>query len=702
MRIRTGWRRLCRRPGAREALAAAALFALAAVTGMVYQASWGGHPLFWQNTTFTQGLMWVCGRGYVNPMVAEVPGLAEFLDSQTDCFDCAAIPAHVRVLPPDTTNMSFEEIDAYHPQPNFPGFIPLQRYHLYLVWAVTLCWWVFGVCWSALTPLAGLLYGASVASAYGLFRAGMRRWLAVPAALLLMVSPLHLQLLPHLRDYSKAPFILFTLMLLAWLVRRRMGFWPTLGLAALGGAAAGVGMGFRTDTGIVVPAFVAVLLFFLPGRPRATWPQRLLGPVVFVGAFCATGWPIILAAFEDAGHFAHVALLGYLPYCSARLGVDAPLYSLGGPYSDYFIANVVQGFVQRLGQEMPPTQVMMPAYHEAANQYLAAYVHAFPADVLLRAYTAVLRVLDELHANPAAPWPAGITNEFLRTLFNWRAAVVDTALAGGRYAAALALTLLAARRLRWAFAGLFLLLFFTGYPSLQFNTRHVFHMAFLNLWILGFLACAAVWVSAYLWRARAEGLDRRAFQRGAVRVAVFWAITVAGLWAPLQGLRWYQDTRVKMLAEEMLACEREPLTLAMQAGADGGLHAALPAFDRLQEDTGPDAPPVRCEMLALELRHTDVPLPITFLYTAENREHYDYTWTVTAPPRDAGAPPAWVFVPVYMNADNRFVGLRMPNLDMPSTCTAYRVSGGQDIPLWLAWVLPPGWRETAGYQRLTR
>ena len=291
MRVWSWWRGQCRRVWAREAFAAGVLFVAAAVTGMVYQASWGGHPQFWQNTTFTQGLMWVCGHGYVNPMVPDVPGLAAFLDSGTDCFDCGAIPEGVRVLPADVSGMTFEEVDAYHPQAQFPGFLAWQRYHLYLVWAVALCWWVFGVCWSSLTPLAGVLYGASVASAYGVFRAGMGRRLAVAAALLFMVSPLHLEMLPHLRDYSKAPFLVCALMLLAWLVRRGRGWRVTLGLAALGGLAALYLAVTHRDLPVVEVAEITPLMNYAYVRVRGEVGARGGGAAGGVGGGGGDGFP---------------------------------------------------------------------------------------------------------------------------------------------------------------------------------------------------------------------------------------------------------------------------------------------------------------------------------------------------------------------------------------------------------------------------
>ena len=60
------------------------------------------------------------------------------------------------------------------------------------------------VAWSALTPLYGGLYGLTVVLAYAIFRQGMGRTLAAVGATMLMLSTLHLNNLPHLRDYAKA------------------------------------------------------------------------------------------------------------------------------------------------------------------------------------------------------------------------------------------------------------------------------------------------------------------------------------------------------------------------------------------------------------------------------------------------------------------------------------------------------------------
>ena len=62
--------------------------------------------------------------------------------------------------------------------------------------------------WSALTPLYALLYGITVVLAFAIFRQGMGPIAAGLCALAIAVSTLHLNNLPHLRDYGKAPFVL--------------------------------------------------------------------------------------------------------------------------------------------------------------------------------------------------------------------------------------------------------------------------------------------------------------------------------------------------------------------------------------------------------------------------------------------------------------------------------------------------------------
>lgn len=689
-----------------DAKMAAALFAAGAFIAMVYAATWGGTPQFWQNTTFMQGIMWNCGHGFENPMVSDIPGMDSFLNLQTDCFDCNAIPEGVRILPHDTRGMTFDEIDAYHPQPQFPGFLAWQHYHLYLVLAVTFCWWALGaVCWSALTPLCGMLYGASTAAAYGLFRLGMRRPLAVLFAVLLMISPLHLQMAPHVRDYAKAPFILSALFIMGYLIKFPVRGRNLLALTAAGGALAGLGIGFRTDLAVCVPAFLVVALVFLPGRLRATWAWRIAAAGMFTAAFCFSGYPILVEVFKESGHFAHVTLLGFLRYCDDRLGVGAAMYHLGDPYTDFYMANVVQSYMHRTHGVMPPTHVMMPEYHAATQQYLLAYLKVFPADVVFRAYASVLRILDEMHPNTHAPWPLGITNQFLQWCYQVRAAALDHLPLGGRYYAAAALLLIAAVNLRWALAAFFLLMFFGGYPAMQFNLRHAFHLEFLSLWSTGFLLQVA-WNTGVHWMCRRRAVaEANGFHLSPAvkRVAIFGAAAAALIAVPLLALRPYQHAALKQVIDQVAEARLEPLPAATDAAPVGEVFYRFPGFARA-DLAPPDqaALPVLYAYMAIELQGAPAEIPVTFAYDADDREHFDYTRTVTAAISPGQNGPTRLYFPLYYSRSARFLGVRLPARFQDRVSGFYRVAGAEHIPLWLTLILPPDWESLPRHQSFTR
>ncbi len=677
---------------AADGAVAAAVFLFGAFAGGLYNATWGGVPQFWQNTTFMQAIMHVCGQGFENPMVSDIPGLEPFLDYKTDCFDCAAIPPNVRMLPHDTSGMTFDEIDAYHPQAQFPGFLAWQRYHLYLIWAVWGCWRLFGVCWSALTPLCALLYGTTVASVYGLFRLGMRRGLAAAGAVLIAVSPLHLQMVPHIRDYAKAPFLLLVLLMMGYLVKHSPRWWKVLGMSIVCGAVLGLGMGFRTDLGIAFPAFFVILLLV-----RARWLTRFFAAAFFTAAFVGAGYPILLEVFKEAGHFCHVALLGFLTYCDDRLGVGSALYSLGGPHSDFYTANVVQSYMQRIHGSMPPTHVMMPDYHEATQRYFTEYIKTFPGDLVVRAYASVVRVLDEMHPDPSRPYPMGITNQFLCRLYEWRSMLLDHIPGGGRYFALAALLLIACADLRWAFAALFLLLYFAGYPAIQFNLRHAFQFEFISLWTLGFLL-QQLWrvITAASPHQTQNDLSRISIPKALARAGAFALLATLGLSGLLAAACTWQHFTAGHLISGVETRTAQPLAVETQPENADAMLLRLPGLP------APDASkPVQYAYLLVELRGAFVNVPVTFVYEAEDREHFDYTRTVNVRLGRHGGPTRLYF-PLYYSPQSRFLGIRVPQRDLDRIAGVFRLTNADPIPLWLTLTLPSDWSEQPRHQWFTR
>ena len=690
------------------------LFLAAAAVGMVYYGTLGGTPQFWQNTTFMQAIMWVCGHGFENPMVSDVPGLEAFLNSEVDCFDCAQIPDEVRVLPRDTSGMTFEEIDAYHPWPEFPSFIPWQKYHLYLVLCVLLLWKVFNVvCWAALAPLVGMLYGATTAIGYGLFRLTMGRTLSFVMAVLLMISPMHIEMAPQIRDYAKAPFMLVAMLLMGALIKYAHRGSVQLLLSALCGATIGVGIGFRTDVAIVAPAFIVVALFLFPGHWFKTLHWRLLAIIVFGAAFVGAGWPILMVLAAETGHFAHVALLGFLQYCDGRLGVGANLYHLGDPFSDFYVANTVQSYMHRVHGSMPEMHVMTPEYHAATNLYLMDYVKHFPGDIITRAYAAVLRILNEIHpTNLLHPYPTNITNTFLHRIFDARSFLVDNLPGGGVYYAAAALVLVAVHNFRWAFGALFLLLFFGGYPGIQFNLRHFFYLEIFALWTTGLLVQHVLTGISLPVRAEARAAwVKRLGGPMQVTIRAFGFAILAGLCIviPVMSLELVQHKgTLEQLIRRTSDATLEPLAwqLSTSSGTEekSTVDIGLPGF---ADYTAPPSEQVGLatyyEYLVVELRGGDTPVPVTFRYEADDAEHFDYSRTVVAPV-SSGNESTRLYFPLYYSAAARFQGISLPAELLSRVVGFHRVAtaDGNEIPIWLTLTLPPNWEQQWRFQSLRR
>jgi len=229
----------------------------------------GGKPWFYQQE-FGPAVMHACGLGYVNPDAATRPALAAFLDRTADAVSCS-------------------ELQSVGTRP----LTSMQRAFRYLILMVGETWWVRGhVAWTALTPLYGFLYGVTVVLLYAVFRQGMGVTLAVLGALALTFSTLHLHNLPHLRDYAKAPFVVALVLLAIRLIVGEVSVRRTLGLALAAGLLTGVGIGFRNDLLVAIPAFVGVFAVFLPFGLRERLGLRAGAIAVYLIAVYGAMWPM--------------------------------------------------------------------------------------------------------------------------------------------------------------------------------------------------------------------------------------------------------------------------------------------------------------------------------------------------------------------------------------------------------------------------
>jgi len=602
---------------------------------------------FYYQLYFEPAVMVACGKGYVVAM-PQVPEMVAFLQRRTDQFSCAAIPSDA--------HLGTEEL------------FQLGSWQ-YLLTTVGYTWRLFGLSWSALGPLFGVLFGATMASLYGIFRLAMGPLFAVACTVGLKYSILQLKYLPHLRDYSKAPFSLLLIVVLGMLVLSQLNWKRTLLLAAAYGAVLGIGYGFRTDVLIDIPPVLVTLALFVPGGVFRNLGIKASAAAVFLLVFLATAWPVISTTGKaKPGCLWHVVALGFARQFDPVLGVDPAPYEVSREYLDEWVYTTMTSSAARARPGVGHIEYCEVEYGDATRAYLTDIVRRFPADVIVRGYASVLRIVEL----PFSPVP-GIDDE-AESPPEWRS--------GNGIGLALvtaAIMVVTAVDLRLGLFLLFFVLYFGATPAIQFDHRHFFHLEFITWWAGAFLVQVAITKLPPLVRER----QWKPFSQNLLRAAAVLAACVLVLGATLWAARAYQQPRVRSMMTDYLAAPREAVPLGTGASLDSGVRAA------------PQTDPETADFVAVDINgpacgeHSTV----TFRYDAKRRP-YGRSFAV---PRDAdGAGLSHIFMPIYDQFD------RIEFADAPPGCIVgvYRVRDANRFPMLLEVLLRPGWRREPLYQRL--
>jgi hypothetical protein len=667
---------------------AALLFAAAAVVGSAYirvfdttgvrvrvnPHTLSARSMWYGQSDFAAAVALACGLGYVNIPDTSTAALAPFLNASADRVSCAELPAG---SPSHNLNIT-------------------QRLYRYLMWATAAVWKIRGVSWSGLWPLFGLLYGATTAACYGLFRLGMGRALACAASLAMTISALHLGNLPGLRDYAKAPFILCLILIAAQLAkrvdRRRFMF----GFSAAFGAVLGIGFGFRNDVLIVVPFLpLALLAWDLPRDARAI-RARLAAMAIASVTFAMTAWPI-LSDYARGSNSGHVALLGLTPGFAEPLGISGSVYEWAHVFRDAFADTLINSYTYRVHGH--PVAYFSGDYDRAMIDYLLLVARHWPADVLARAYAAVLKIVDlpfsvGIYGDPI---PFGIRNPTVLHLYNLQIRVLQVFEGAGLVAVVLALATVSRLSIGRALLLLVSLIYLAGYPAIQFQPRHFFHLEFVAWLAVGFLAERLILFGSHRIRAWRFG-DRTPTPRGTVRpVAVFAAIAVGLVMLPLAGARLYQQRHMRAFLKTYVDAPREPLSVqAVEAGQRTLLRAPM-LWDRRHPERR-----VNTEYIVAVFSPAVCPaarLPVTFRYDTPDEWH-DYSLEVILQlARDD--PPTEVFFPAYHVAgSSRFDGIEVPRGFESCVPVVDRLTDLRRMPMLPVLTLTPHWDRRPLYQKL--
>ena len=370
---------------------------------------------------FGPAVMLVCGHGFTNPVSHSIPALDTFLLEGTASFDCRSLGDKPPVIAID----------------NF------QSATRNLLLAAAAIWRVTGISWNALDSLAATMFAVSLTAAYLVMRFVMGRLLALIGTLLWAISPMHVANVPHLRDYSKAPFFVLTALAMAMAIRSEKPR-TLIALGAAFGLVQGIGFGMRTDVGLNFAPFFLVLFALGFGAWNRNLPWKGVAAGVTLVAFALTAWPV-LSGYRRTEGLWHVSLLGLTTPFDNALNLRPAPYDFGYLYDDSYMSTVIHAYWYRVHDAVQVSLHNSGLYDEACREYYRLLVSTFPADFLTRMAGSALHVLNLPFSISYGIVPVGITNSVAAWLAQLRAWIMLAFAGAGPMIAALLLTLIGMR-----------------------------------------------------------------------------------------------------------------------------------------------------------------------------------------------------------------------------------------------------------------
>jgi hypothetical protein len=659
---------------------AAALFAAACVIGFWYVRAFNssGGATDGTRTYFAAAVSLACGQGYVD-RVPYSRALQRFLDSETDSVPCSELSSSAG---PDTTFM---------------------RLYRYLMSAAAVVWMLRGrVAWSALWPLHGLLYGLTIVAAYSLFRAFISiRPIAVAAAVALLASSVHLSHLPLYRDYAKAPFIIGLISMMAWMARGPYRRSTLLWWSAAFGAVLGLGFGFRNDVLVSIPPFLLIVWCWAGGPPAKNLAAKAAAVALCAVTFVAVSWPV-LRGYAQGSNSGHATLTGVMANTyDEALGVRGSIYDWAYMFHDEFTYAVLESYAYRV--HGAPIAFGTQGYDRLASEYLTQVVRNTPADTLAHIYGSTIRILEMpytvgLYAN-AVPQHAE-TSAFVRGVYGWQAWLISFGLRAAVPVAIAALVMAAASSFWGACTGLLLLVYYAGYPILQFQHRHYFHLEFIGWLALGFVVDRVVRAVASAVAERRSGRTVSIPWRLVTRATAFVVVAFVFVAGGLAVVRMYQQAHLRSMFDAYLNEPRERLQTSLSTGSGtsligaAGLWAGRPREEALA--------PISAQYVVAEFSGETcgaARLPVTFRYAARERlTDFSRRMMIAL---GGSHEPTRVFFPAYYYLDaSHFAGVEVPSRYASCVQSLSRVTDTSRHPLLMDVTFEPGWRNTRLFDTL--
>jgi hypothetical protein len=637
-----------------------------------------GETFFYQ-TQMASIVMSACGRGFAQPATLPVP-LLDFLFVRSPTFDCAALAAVTDTLPAG----------------------PMANDHLYLALVVAALWRWFGVAYHALWPLMALLHGGYAVGGFVLGRLFFGRWTSLLIGIALATSPAAISMLSLLRDYSKAPFIIWSMVLLVLAIRERRAL-QLIALSIGLGVLVGIGTGFRGDVMIMFP--IGVLLIAI-GQRGVPFRIRLTASTVFAVTALLAAAPLggggISVAHGDGAHL----MQGATEPFRAHLGLSPTSYDFGTSYSDELTLGSIAADLRRIAPleydaaESKPFAGITQA-QTRSDSYVVRWLPLFSADLATRALASAIWIAgfpallapERREQDPYRPiYPAQTS------LAQFTAALIAVAAQPwmpiiGAMGLITFIWRIFARSQREACCIAIMLCALLVTPSIQFGFRHLFHLE-IFFW-LGIFSLFAVLFEFSTVRSAAPAYAGWLCGMGGV-VAVIYAALIL-----------IQDHALTSEIRQLIDSPRQAVPTSSTKLPSGRalLRVAVPDQYRNLVEGPPDSfsiptvetvPPFMVREAADRLIvqvggiHCDldvVELVLSYRKRAGIWQPLDRSVII---PRSQAAPTVLV-TPVFYRPTQYFEGIELRDGDQKCIMNVGRLHDASRLPVVMTLILPPDW-----------
>lgn len=657
-----------------EYLLAIAIFVVASALALWSLSRTGVYTFY--ESQFAPAVSFACGGAFDGLVegASELEPLSKFLARSSKTLSCSELPG---------------DLSRFRQPQN-----PFQAISAYLLGSVALIWRVTGPSWSAVVPIAALFVGIFATALYGVARLFVGPIWALIVTLTATLSPMHIAMMPQLRDNAKAPFLLATIFFVgvAFFGKSRA---RSTACAVAAGIAAGLGYGFRSDLLIAIPFAVAAAILAGCCRPaeRLSLANIATSLGVFFLGFLSAAAFAIFSAYGSGGLLGHVALLGLATPFNASLELTPTFYDTGHLYLDYMNDHFVRATdLMREGGPPPPYPFVSPEYERQAVRAYLTYVANFPADMWVRTLSAVDHVYNLdfpslLSHTEVSSLPQGQFREFwMPNKFGAAVVMVAATLVG----------LLAGRRVLYF---LLVALFFPASTVLQFDGRHAFYLEFIY------------WLSLVTALAGLLTLLTRGGTRSTIKSRVgYWALpacaaALMGLGVPV--LRAYQSPHVQSLANQYRTADLREVILDKVAAGDTILFTPTGPVLDLSNTTSPfdEAAAYRFFYFVLEVDPSKCgasAFTATLKYNAST-PIADFTRVFHRRDDPRAAPLKHrIFFPASFSPLSRFSGILVNADQAPCVLSLSSVVNDRKLPLPLWLQVTSEGAATPAYQKMMR